>query len=326
MFIRASSTLDYVSVHEKDMAGAIVAYQTFWESCVLKEMWLLLASLSSRLGWPIIHPDTVQTALKDRTYKVMLVFDVPWVVAYNKAAWTDSGTKCILYIDDVHWFRIGVRVEKDLACRNADVILCTNSHRLQDFFPCVRYSPKVKNLPHSAIDSCVLDINPSPENTVLLCGRTSHNVCALRRAALRARNADPNLPLTVLDHPGYDQIDPNALVGEAFYKKIRNHIAAITCGTVFRYITAKHYEIPAAGALLITHDIMVPELTRVGFVEGLHYISTSSDKVKDALLWATDPSNRERVDKMRAACRDLVIRRHLLSHRIDRAERMIRET
>jgi hypothetical protein len=154
------------------------------------------------------------------------------------------------FVDDLHHpDRREARRKASLLC---DTILATYADRLPEFFPEVGRSCRVAWLPHSASPDFVLTANQHPGNLLLLSGAiASVYPMRMRLRALLAGGCDGILRLP---HPGYHcecdyEIDP--CVGPRFSKKIWECRAAFTDCLVHRYAVAKHFEIPATGALLV---------------------------------------------------------------------------
>ncbi len=78
---------------------------------------------------------------------------------------------------------------------------------------------------------------------------------------------------------------------------------------------AKHFEIPAAGTLLVTDRSVAAQLAELGFMDRVHYLGVGMDDLEEQLRYIFDPSNRAEIDAIRRRGRELVIDRHTTSHR-----------
>ena len=68
------------------------------------------------------------------------------------------------------------------------------------------------------------------------------------------------------------------------------------------YIVQKFFEIPGSGLLLLAYDkhVKVP-LEKLGFVDGVNYISVCEDNLEEKINFIFDPENNELIEKIRLA-------------------------
>ena len=75
-------------------------------------------------------------------------------------------------------------------------------------------------------------------------------------------------------HPGYHcdyDYETDSRVGRGFSRKIWECRAAFSDCLIHRYAVAKHFEIPATGALLAADAAIEGPLRELGFVPEVHY-------------------------------------------------------
>lgn len=95
------------------------------------------------------------------------------------------------------------------------------------------------------------------------------------------------------------------------------------------YIVAKFFEIMSAGALLLTTNKNTKKyFEKLGFFDGVHYLSTSIEDIDSKIEYVLDDKNRELIDKIRESGYKQVYKYHtienrtqqlddILNHRID---------
>src|SRR5262245_57406691 len=100
------------------------------------------------------------------------------------------------------------------------------------------------------------------------------------RQLMRRLESQKRYPIVYKAHPGYhcgyDHAN-NADVGRGYAESLNEHRTAFTDSLIFKYVVAKHFEIPATGALLFADDSVRKPLRELGFVENEHYVSFSRD-------------------------------------------------
>jgi len=79
-------------------------------------------------------------------------------------------------------------------------------------------------------------------------------------------------------------------------------------------VVAKHFEIPATGALLLTSRAAIP-YAAVGFRDGVNYLADDQNNIETTLDYVSAPENLAHVNRMRAAGQKLVREKHMVAHR-----------
>jgi hypothetical protein len=115
-------------------------------------------------------------------------------------------------------------------------------------------------------------------------------------------------------HVGYDYTtNPN--IGRGYAETINRHRIGFTDCLTFKYVVAKYFEIPAAGALLLAEDAVKEPLKQLGFVENIHYVPVSKENLEERVRYVLDEKNLAELDQVRQRAHDLVWERHTTSHR-----------
>jgi hypothetical protein len=217
--------------------------------------------------------------------------------------------------DDLHHH--GMRDLREKAFLLCDTVLSTYADRFADFFPEVAQTRRVVWLPHSASPDFALPVNPAPRNALFLSGAIS-NVYPLRER-LNALMESGCKEIVRHEHPGYhceyDYAADNR-VGRAFARRIWEHRAAFTDCLVYRYTVAKHFEIPATGALLVADFAAKEPLEKLGFFPDVHYFPVSNENLEDRLRYLFCEEHHSEVDRIRRKGHALVLERHRTSDRV----------
>ena len=216
--------------------------------------------------------------------------------------------------DDLHHH--GMRDRREKAFLLCDTVLATYAYRFADYFPEVAKSRRVVWLPHSASPDFALVANPAPRNELFLSGAINEFYPLRQRLNVLRENGCKEIVRQ--GHPGYHchyDYAGDSRVGRPFARRIWEHRAAFTDCLVYRYAVAKHFEIPATGALLVA-DIAIEEpLKELGFLPGVHYFPVSDTDLEERVRYLFREENQAETDRIRQNGQALVLARHRTSHR-----------
>jgi hypothetical protein len=122
-----------------------------------------------------------------------------------------------------------------------------------------------------------------------------------------------NFPSMSLPHAGWfsRSATANMLHGEKYARLLSGAKLVPTCGSIAKELVRKHFEIPAAGACLITED--TPSVRAAGFVDMENCIFASVDDVVDKVASILD--NDDQLRKITNAGHTLVELNHDISCR-----------
>ena len=239
--------------------------------------------------------------------EVVLIWESYWPALRHIRSLQDAGARVYFMTDDLHWTeRDGMRE----ALQIADGILSTYAPVFGDFFPEID-PKKVAWVPHAAGPDFLLPVNDAPAPAVFVSGAIN-DAYPLRVAMRDLARRRPELA-RMHHHPGYAlnfNFVTDRRVGRGYAEMIAGCLAAFTDGLKYRYLVAKHFEIPASGALLIADRACATQLEMLGFVDGEHYLSASIDDLEQVVERALDPGNRQEIDAIRRRGHDLVHARH----------------
>lgn len=226
--------------------------------------------------------------------------------------WLRQAIPVFFFIDDIHYVMEWQRGALHGTLENIDMLFNTYAYNFARFHPNFTSLP-VKWIPHAASpDFYFHGISHNSSNTALLSGAVDDRYPS-RILVRNHANIDPRI--VILGHPGYNtQLVPqNHTYGRRYAETVREHRAAVTCGSMYNYVVAKFFEIPATGALLIAHRSMLPHLAELGLFDGMHLLSyDEATTLRSALEFAlaNDTETAQRIDRMRAMAQQVIMRRH----------------
>ncbi len=299
--------------------GAILIPKFYKDSYLSVGRYLkLLSKLHDEFNYTIIHTDD----FTDTSYDVVIVLKSPnkGALELMKGVKTlPKTTKVVLYLTDLHDqseivnrvintgdtpFNISMRE----MCARANLILCPYKYTFLYKFG--EFKHKLQFFPHF-VDEELQFIPKVKQSKCLISGATCPKVYPLRtKLAANARKHPYNKDFSLLVHPGYfKKVDKNQTVGVEFLKCISGFICAVSTPSIFNYVVAKYFEIPAAGTILVAKTS--PDLLELGFEDGINFIEVNDknalDKIKHILY------NRQKYEQVRLAGQELIKTRYTKS-------------
>lgn len=211
-------------------------------------------------------------------------------------------------------------------CRQADAVLIRYPEAFDQLFKTC--SASKYHFPHWATDAFLAQHVPfaNKEKKVLLSGATRREWYPIRAKALELMG--PKSPIYQRVHPGYvKQMNPKE-EAEKYAASIASHDLAIAGAGMGKhlaapYVLAKHFEIAAAGTVMITDKLMVPLLANLGFIENEHYLTTTVETLEADLERFLNPDFAAQLEKISTAGREVVAREHTLEKRIQQLKTVI---
>lgn len=287
---------------------------------VSREFWTTF-SLLTQFGWSVLetmelrgNEDALGELLRERTggWPDAVLFWESYPYAADQAeTFRKHGARVYVMTDDLHHGRKAMGEALHLA----DGVLATYAPRIGHYFP--ELDPaRVSWVPHAAGPDFLLPVNDTPRPVVFVSGAMGEAYPMRLKMGEIARRR-PELA-NVHAHPGYGcayDYANDSRIGRGFADSMRECLAGFTDALVHFYIVAKHFEIPATGALLIADRAVAPQLESLGFIDGEHYVSTTADELEAIVESVLDPDNAEEIDAIRRRGHALVHRCHTTLHR-----------
>jgi hypothetical protein len=300
----------------------IVAELGAYSHFVSREFSYIIRELIEAYGWMHLEPSTLYgRGMREKIARYCGEF--PEVILF----WGGEGFLCEhdreveklpaskwFVSDDLHHH--GARDMREKAFMLCDTLLATYAYRVAEYFPRVAEARRVVWLPHSASPDFALPLNAAARNELFLSGAMC-NAYPLRQRVNALRESGGK-EIVRHEHPGYHchyDYGGDSRVGRAFARRMWEHRAAFTDCTVFQYAVAKHFEIPATGALLVADVFIEEPLGKLGFVPGVHYFPVSGGDLEDRVRYLFCEEHHAELDRMRRNGQALVLERHRTSHR-----------
>src|SRR5262245_42576308 len=197
-----------------------------------------------------------------------------------------------------------------------NTILSTYAYVFDRFYPGLSQTKRIIWMPHSASPDFLLPFNEHPLNSIFLSGAVDYYYPLRLRMKALCRNG--SYPIVIHEHPGYRcdfDHETHTSIGRGYAKRINTYRAAFTDASSYRYTVAKYFEIPATGSLLLADRAVSGPLSRIGFIEGVHYVGVSNDDLEENIEYVLDEHNHRELDQVRRNGQDLVWQRHKTSDR-----------
>lgn len=251
----------------------------------------------------------------ERVPDVLLLWEgYDFVAAHRDALRALECYKCY-FAEDLHKPGI-VRSSTLLALEMSDVIFAAYANVIGNFYPEIADRKRVIWVPHSASPIFRLAFNDQAVNSIFLSGAI--NATYPLRQQMLALSENPSYAIVHQPHPGYHcrydyARDPR--IGKGYARRINGHRAAFTDALIHKYLVAKHFEIPACGALLLAERTVADDLRDQGFVEDVHYVSMSSGDMEEKIESVLDERNHPELDRIRKRGQALVWDRHTTAQR-----------
>jgi hypothetical protein len=226
----------------------------------------------------------------------------------------------VILADDLHWWDDEMRARKSVGFALCDTVLATVGYQWNRLYPEFARTKKVVWVPHSASPDFMIPYNPNPENSIFVSGAAG--IYYPLREQLKTLQSKGSYSLVFHPHPGYYtgyDYENDESVGRGFARKINRYRAAFTDSSIYNYVVAKYFEIPATGSLLVAGDTVKSELAQLGFVENQHYLPVSAENLEERIAFVLDSKNHDDVDQIRTRAQELVWERHKT---IDRARQI----
>ncbi len=192
----------------------------------------------------------------------------------------------------------------------------------------LKYYPEFKSLyflPHAA--TYIIEYNESPKNKILITGRLNKEIYPFRNLMYQISKYNTFLEYLPVKC-GYEiEKDSNDLIyGERYIKKLNEYLACFTCDANADrpYIVAKHFEILISGSLLLAGNPNTKKyFEKLGFIDGVHYISASIENIHDKIDFIVNPENRDKINEIRRNGHNFAKKHHTYISRGDYLKRIL---
>ncbi len=246
-----------------------------WETYISSEFNDILLQLSKTIKIVYVE-DCAEDCIHMRDAPVVLFWET--YEFFNKNYYKFNGIK-LFFCDDIHYYTNDRKIQRLTAFTNADYILGTYTYLLKEVYNIPEN--KLFWIPHSYSERFAnTSYNSDPIAKVTISGSLTYhypfrNYCC---------NVTNKKYLCHIKHPGYKSYPgykiPNSCLDDEYYSTVTDHypnilrinFAAFTCSSIYKYVVAKFFEIPASGSLLVADDSVADRLYELGFVPMVHYV------------------------------------------------------
>lgn len=304
----------------------LVSELDFLRSYVSREFYHVMTDLITHFNWKHIETQQLLHAsgtMKDRLLnhchelpETILFWEAYHVLARHARDVYALPCRKVIWVDDLHWWDQQMRTGKTVAFALCDMIISTVGYLWNKLYPEFAGTKRVVWVPHSASPDFMVPYNDNPENAIFVSG--SAGIYYPMRNRMRALQHQGSYSIVSQDHPGYYSgfdYDRNHALGRGYARRINQYRAAFTDSSIFNYVLAKYFEIPATGALLIADDAVSGPLKQLGFIENQHYLPVSEKNLEEKIALVLDKRNHDELDQIRKRGQELVWSRHKSSDR-----------
>jgi len=312
------------------MKGLILIPEALKERAIPLNRYLNLFSLiMDRLDFDYLFTDDLDPNGIDAD--VVVIFKSP---QKQNVGWMRSlrdlpkDKKLIGYYTDIHGRGAYKGFEEPMSklLERADKILCPYDYAFKKIWP--EYSDKCEFFPHfyTPYEKCSgLKVNTKPVMKCLLSGMfvIEDQYYPLREYIYRNRDAR----IDVLRHPLYTASTGSILdskeykIDADYILELHKYFCCIATSSKLDYVVAKYFEIPFSGSLLLAN--YTPDLDRLGFVDGKHYVAITKKNFFKVLGDVLD--NPERYEQIRHEGRDFVLNNFSILDRFKQFEDILKK-
>ena len=216
--------------------------------------------------------------------------------------------KINIIIDDLHHQGL-LKQNKLIGLSKVSRIISTYGYTFNKYYP--KICP-VYWFPHAGTFD--LGFNDNPVNKIIISGRLNKDIYPFRQYIVNLSNKNIFLQRLGVNCRYEIKTDSHNLIyGERYIRILNNYLACFTCDASASrpYIVAKHFEILLSGSLLLAGNPNTkPYFEKLGFIDGVHYISATMTNIMEKIEFIKNPLNREIIDKIRMNGYELAKQKH----------------
>lgn len=241
-----------------------------------------------------------------------------------------SEIKINIFIDDLHQ-QGKIKKSRLEGIKKVSRIFSTYAYCFHKFYP---KTIPVYFLPHSITYTFTENIkfNNNPKHKILLSGRLGKQgkeIYPFRYYVYQLSKKNDFIEQLPVNHNYSIQVDSDDLIhGEKYIKVLNQYLACFTCDASADrpYIVAKHFEIMSSGSLLLAGNPNTKYyFEKLGFQDGVHYLSVTMDDLNEKIAYIQNPNNREIIDTIRRNGYQLVRSKHTHINRANYVTQVLEE-
>lgn len=296
------------------MRGLIIIpkfYEKLWQrnsQSTMNVMSPLWYEIQDRFGFDIRFADEVNVT---SDIDVVLMWAVPY---HNRPRLIpglldlNTNTKLIMWSGDLQCYNNKECLENKLKVfERCDVIISQTNEYFTKMYP--QYIDKNEIMlhffsPHNNFVS--LSFNDNPKMKCLMSGSRNRSVYTFREYIIKSHHKD-------IDYA------PPVFKGPAYANLLHSYFCGIATASIFNYVLAKYFEIPATGSLLLAEE--TEDLKISGLVPYKHYIPITKN---DVFIKITEClKNSDAYNDIRKEGMDFVRKNHSVINRVNQFEKIL---
>lgn len=228
----------------------------------------------------------------------------------------DKNAQTILKLDNVNTYFIVDDIHHSKRINNIRQLLFNKSKGVFSMYyyliKNIFKSINVINFPHSGAYS--INYNFNPIKKILLTGHITKEIYPIRYELSISNNE--NLVIFSPDYNGYKT--NTGTIGLKYYKLLNTYFSCITDESIRNYILAKPFEIMSSGSLLLYfNENTKSEFEKLGYIDGIHYISLTKSNYTDKLNYVMNKNNIDEMEKVRLTGYNYTINNHTWNNRLN---------
>lgn len=237
-------------------------------------------------------------------------------------------TKVVYLLTGPHSFD---RSLLDPVVKRASLVLCTEKAIMLQRFP--HHNGRIRHFPYYFAPHeryAELDVDGPRTMQCLFTGHANNKIYPLRSFILKQLEHDRRLQGVMVRarHPRWGRKDGplkpyeiEPVLNQTYALALNKYFCSVATGSVYRYVLAKYFEIPAAGALLLAER--TADSDSVGLVPWKHYVAIDR---KNVVAQITECLQRpQQFETIRRAGCDYVRTHHSVRNRVAQLEEMLDE-
>ena len=290
-----------------------------WSTYVFREHYYIFDGLFRTYNWKPINMQELMDAVDEKNGTLVPEVVMVWSLIGNydflKKA-RAKGVKFAFYQEDMQ--KLGGKDPEALRkfLSLTDYIVAAYGYHIKDYFAPLKVNPmpKVIWLPHAAgPEYRHLKVNNNPKRHILVPGASKKYCYPMRAWAIEESKRNSNIE--VLPHRGYKKHYAMAQSID-FGQHLHKYQAIFTSTSLFHYMVAKIFEIPASGSLLVVNKDIDDLLMALGCYPKIHYISYDNMHPEETIAYLDNPENYEEIDRIRRRGYAMVHANHYIAHRV----------
>lgn len=242
---------------------------------------------------------------------ILVFFGYEYIINVNIDFLNSNNIKILIYSNDLHYKNNIITETKknywNFILNNNNIYFCANYYYCFSKFFDIKPQRIIK-YPVFVDDDFTIQINNNPQNAILLSGTKTKEYPARKKLkSIAGYNTNIKIINNCI-YQGYDHI-----------KLLNSYLCCFTCCSNENtpYIVAKFFEIPSSGSLLLAYDEFIKEeLTNLGFIDGVNYISCTMNNMEEKISYILNPQNRENIDNIRKNAYEFVWKYHTQTERL----------